>query len=865
MKPLSDHPYASFLHLVRTPSRYVGGEFGSCVKDPARTAGSIALVFPDVYEVGMSHLGSHILYEVIAREPDLRLERCFAPWPDLEAELRARRLPLVTLENFLPLRTFDVVGFSLQHELSYTNVLNVLDLSGIPLRAEDRTREDPIVLGGGPCATRPAPVAPFFDAFFVGEAEEDLADLVRTVSEHRRRKAPRDEVLRALSTRPGVLVPSLHAWTVDPLTGFRVPEAEAPRVQRRIVMDLDRVPIPVAAPLPWSRVVFDRASIEIARGCTEGCRFCEAGYTYRPLRERSAARMVPEVLARVEQSGLDEVSLCALSPADLPGLEAIVQALSRSLTPRGVTLSVSSLRAYGVSEAVLRELRRVRAAGLTLAPEAGSEALRDVINKNVTDEDLLAAVARAFEAGWQRVKLYFMIGLPTETDDDVRAIARLARRVLEVGRSRTRRARVTASVGVFVPRPHTPFQWEGMAPDEVLARREEVLLQELRGSGVDWKVADRWLARLECVMARGDARVADAIETAFRLGCRFDNWDDLVRKDLWAEAFARTGLDPERYQRAWPLQARLPWDGVDVRVHREFLLRERERAFRGRALPPCEKPSTPRRRPTPEDYESARTVLCYRCGAPCEPKATAAQRARVVREAREFMRVPDEPRAGAEREAARPARAGETEATSHWLLVFAKIGRAAWLSQKDLVAHLPRILRRAGLDLLLSHGFHPLPRLSYRPPLPVGYQGIAEWVVASLSSAQTGAPDLSALNRASVEGIVFRCVRRLESRRFHAGPAPFAFRSALEPDQWPAILPAGLSVRLAPDDLDPLAAEVLDPRRGPFLYLLDWPPAARIEGQPHRVLSDATGTPYTPPDFVRLADDPALDGIQEQR
>ncbi|NOZ01224.1 MAG: TIGR03960 family B12-binding radical SAM protein [Deltaproteobacteria bacterium] len=843
------HPWVGFLHKVRSPSRYVGGEFGSIAKTPAKDQASLALIFPDVYEVGMSHLGSQILYDVINREPDLRLERCYAPWSDIEAELRARELPLVTLENHLPLTDFDMVGFSLQHELSYTNVLNVLDLSKIPLMAADRDDDVPLVLGGGPCALRPEPMAVFFDAFLVGEAEDALPDLLRLVGRMRRQGASRGDIIQALAQREGVYCPVLYPTRPDPATGMLIPHADstAPdRVGRLYVRDLNSHPLPLRTVVPWNRAIFDRTSVEISRGCSEGCRFCEAGYTYRPLRDRSPDDVIRTTLANVGNMGYEEVSLGALSPSDHPGLEPMVHALSSALSPKGVTMTVSSLRAYGLSDRVLADLKTVRATGLTMAPEAGSQRLRDVINKNVRDEDLIDAARRAFAAGWQRIKLYFMIGLPTETEDDIVAIAGLCREVLKAGREVSKRVRVTASVGVFVPRPHTPFQWEGMAPiPEIDSRR--TLLRNALGKGIHLRFSSGPMSRLECAMARGDRRMGEVIHNAFLKGCRFDNWDDAVRFDLWDEAFEQAGVDREALLGPLPVDAKLPWEVVDPLVSRKFLLRERERAFAGRPLAPCEKPSTPGRRPNSEDFAKADKVICYRCGVPCDSRELAHDRAQTVRRAQALGQAVEE---------AMPQEM-PAAAEAIWHLVFTKDRQAAWLSQKDLVKHLPRILRRAGLVPALSGGYHPQPRITYRPPLPVGYRSAGEWITAVLDVGSGDAPAIDALNRATVQGMIFLDASISRVRRPRPGLTRYAFMSSIEPDGLARKLPKALRVEALSSD-ETLALSMLGRANDQIPCVLDWPEQGRPAGRPHDILSEAMGVDMAPNRFVRLYDHPDL-------
>ncbi|MFI5302665.1 MAG: TIGR03960 family B12-binding radical SAM protein, partial [Polyangiales bacterium] len=439
MPALAEHPYASFVHLVQKPARYLGGEFGARTKQWEAVEARVCLAFPDVYDIGMSHLGFKILYKLLNDDPRTLAERAYTPWVDMEAQLRARGLPLVSCESARPLRDFDVVGFSLQFELTYTNVLTMLDLGGIPLRTAARGEDDPLVIAGGPTATHPEPIAPFLDAIVIGDGEERAGEVARTWSALKRDGVARAERLRALARLAGVYVPSLYATRRDPDTGFSVidrplaPEAPLP-VVRTIVDDLNRFPFPDDGPIGGPEAIFDRMSIEIARGCTEGCRFCQAGMIYRPVRERDPEQVVATVVSAVKKSGYDEASLTSLSTADYSCIAPLVKRVADELAPKQVSLGVSSLRAYGLEENVLDDVARVRATGVTFAPEAGTQRMRDVINKNVTEEQLMQTAERVFARGWQSMKLYFMIGLPTEQEEDVRAIPRVGGRARAIGK-----------------------------------------------------------------------------------------------------------------------------------------------------------------------------------------------------------------------------------------------------------------------------------------------------------------------------------------------------------------------------------------------------------------------------------------------
>jgi radical SAM family uncharacterized protein len=580
---------------VERPARYIDHEWGA---HEAREADYRAvLVYPDAYEIGQSNQAIAVLYHAMNRLPGVCAERAYVPWMDMSARMREHAIPLFSLESCSAVRDFDLVGITVPYELTYSNILETLDLAGISLRSCDRGDAEPLVLGGGPCVFNPEPFAPFFDAILIGEGEEAIAEIVAA---HRAAKAAgltRGGVLAALAAVPGVYVPSLYDVSAAAEDGNSAAVARpgAPQqVVKRVVANLDAVRPPVAGIVPFMDVVHDRFGIEVLRGCTRGCRFCQAGMVYRPVRERTADSIVRDVMGGLECSGYDEVSLTSLSTTDHSQLEEVLRRLQRRLEGSGVTVSLPSLRvdAFGVEMARLVSAGGKKT-GLTFAPEAGTQRMRGVINKNVTEQDLLDSVERAFGAGWRRVKLYFMIGLPTETDEDIRGIGRLVEQVLRAAREATPPAqrgglRVAVSVSTFVPKAQTPFQWEGQVPLDELRRRQSVLRAAMPRKGVELHWHDPEVSFLEGVMARGGREVADAIEAAWRAGAVFDAWTEQFSLDRWLDAFDTVGLDATAVaNRQRGLDDRLPWEHISAGVSKRYLLLERERALGAQVTPDC--------------------------------------------------------------------------------------------------------------------------------------------------------------------------------------------------------------------------------------------------------------------------------------
>ncbi len=774
--------YERLLPHVEKPARYLGNERGAVHKDIDRVAVRFALCFPEVYEIAQSHLGVQILYDILNRRPDVAAERCYAPWGDLEALLRARGIPLVSLESQIALGDFHIVGFSLQYELTYTNLLAMLELGRIPLRASARGAGDPLVIAGGPAAFNPEPLAPFLDAVVLGDGEEVVGEIVDLVAEQRQRN--REATLRALAMLPGVYVPALftprHAAD-GRFVGMVALDPTRPRVRKRVVADLDTIPPPQRPIVPNLGVVHDRASVEVMRGCVKGCRFCQAGYIYRPLRERNPQAVVAGTQELLARTGYEEVSLLSLSTGDYSGINPVLKALMGELAPSRVAVSLPSTRVDALSPAILEEIRRVRKTGFTLAPEAGTQRLRDLIQKEYREEELLAAAASFAELGWRSLKLYFMIGLPSETAEDVVGIAELAGHVKAAGRGRLA---VTASVSTFSPKPHTPFQWAAQLSVEETVARHRLLARELGRRGIAFRWHDPQLSWLEGIFARGDRRLADVLETAYRDGARFDGWSDQCRIAVWESALARHGIDPTAYLRRRSLDEALPWDHIDAGISKKFLQQELARAVQGRLTPDC---SIERctycgacdfRTVRNRDYHPAgarggehRGTMISRWAEQLVPDAAgdplpawetqawrrARQRGPLHGAASRAVEV-DAPPAPTPLGAAGalPVHAAGQGQAEEWLgatrsslvpdlpappvvqrirLRYRKVGLARFLGARELSTAFARAVRRARIPVAFSRGHHPLPKIAFGPALPLGFSSDDELIDLELTAA----------------------------------------------------------------------------------------------------------------------------------
>ncbi len=682
--------FEEILSVVEKPSRYLGGEVNMIRKDRSACRLSFALAFPDAYEVGMSHLGLQILYAVLNSDPSIVAERFYAPWPDMEDRMRAVGMRLSSMESRTALRDFDIVGFSLQYELSYTNVLNMLDLGGVPLRSVDRREGDPLVIAGGPCAFNPAPFSPFFDAVVIGEGEEVVMEIARAVREGKERGYGRGKRLAVLSEIEGVYVPAAHG--------------AAAGIRKRIVKDLDAWRLPARPLVPLMNTIHDRVTLEIARGCTRGCRFCQAGMVWRPLRERS-----PDVLKAMAEemlcaTGYDEVSLLALSAGDYSKIEHVLSDFMDRFSERRIAIGLPSLRVETLSRKLIEEIRKVRKTSFTLAPEAGTQRLRDVINKGNTEDDLLETARRVFEGGWRSIKLYFLIGIPGEREEDLEGIADLAYRVLREGQSKRQ---VGLALSTFVPKPHTPFQWCRQAELEEVVEKHRFFKKRLAHRNLVLKWHDGRMSYLEGIFSRGDERLADLIERAYRRGCRFDGWSDAFRFESWQEALTETGIRAADYLRSRGIDEPLPWAGIDCGITKEFLLREYGRAQAGLLTPDC------------------RGGDCRACGV-CDFESV-----RIV-EAKE----PAEP---ADRPSEMKKKTGGTP--GKWRIRFAKVGEARFLSHLEVASALIRAIRQSGITIAHTEGFHPHPKLSFAHATAVGMESTGEYADLQVEDLPPGDPD----------------------------------------------------------------------------------------------------------------------------
>lgn len=705
---------------VLKPGRYIGNEINIIVKRRESVKSHVALAFPDVYEIGMSYVGFQLLYHILNKHPDIWAERVFAPWPDMEERLRATKTPLYSLESFTPLSEFDVIGFTLQYELTYTNILNMLNMANIPIHSKERKAGHPFIIGGGPCSCNPEPLADFVDAFLIGDGEEASVEIVRTIQQGKAQGKPRDEILYDLTRIQGVYVPAFYEAHYDDkgtLLETRPIRPDVPEVIRtRIVNNLKIDYYPDKPIVPLIEVTHDRLSIEVMRGCSEGCRYCNAGMIYRPVRERNARDVLEQMHRGLENSGYNEVSFLSLSISDYSRLTDLMAVSRKMLSGTQVNVSFPSMRLDSFNEEIAAFVSEVRKSGFTFAPEAGSERLRQVINKNITEEDLFRSVEIALQNGWKAIKFYFMIGLPTETDEDVAEIARLIHRLVKMSKQYGR-VQFNLSISPFSPKAHTPFQWERQASVDEIWHKVDVLKRHLgreRRVRLTWR--DPRISFVEGFLGRADRRMGRVIQEVWQKGGKFDGWAEYFNYDLWLETLHKYGFDPETLIAEIPEETTLPWEHIDKGVSKRFLLKERHKAYQQQ---------------TSQDCKSA---TCLACGL--QRKGAFAE----LVDCYKIDRKNPQPNLDLDSVQAPDIPKYETaeQGFVRFRVQFTKQDYAAYLSHLDLARVLERAFRRARIPVIYSQGFNPRPKISFGQPLALGVQSKAEYFDVEISTDFSG-------------------------------------------------------------------------------------------------------------------------------